>query len=81
MYFVYLLECTDKTLYTGITTDLGRRFDEHKKGVGSKYTSAKKVERIIYSEEQPDRSAALKREAEIKSWPREKKLQLVAASG
>lgn len=73
MYFVYLLECEDGSLYTGITTDVNRRFEEHKKGIGSHYTKAKKAKRIIYAEEQPDRSAAQKREAEIKGWPRERK--------
>lgn len=76
MYFVYLLECKDKSLYTGITTDVVRRFAEHKSGVGAHYTHAKKARRIVYTEEYPNRSAASKREAEIKSWRREKKLAL-----
>jgi len=73
MYFVYLIECSDGSLYTGITTDVKRRFDEHKSGKGGHYTRAKGATRLLYSEEQPDRSSALKREAEIKSWPRDKK--------
>ena len=77
MYFVYILECKDKSLYTGITTNLERRFDEHKIGIGGHYTRSKKVKRIVYSEEHPNRSSALKREAQIKRWGREKKLQLV----
>lgn len=76
-YFVYLLECEDGSLYTGITTDVARRFAEHRKGIGSNFTRAKKAKRIAYTEEQPSRSAALKREAEIKKWPREKKLALL----
>lgn len=76
-YFVYLLECEDGSLYTGITTDVERRFAEHKKGEGGHFTRAKKAKRIVYAEEHPSRSSALKREAEIKSWPREKKLALV----
>ena len=76
-YFVYLLECEDGSLYTGITTDVKRRLAEHKSGVGSSFTRAKKAKRIAYTEEQPSRSAALKREAEIKKWPREKKLALL----
>jgi putative endonuclease len=75
-YFVYLLECGDGSLYTGITTDVDRRFLEHQNGVGSRFTRAKGAKRIVYTEEQPDRSLALKREAEIKKWPREKKLSL-----
>lgn len=76
-YFVYLLECEDGSLYTGITTDVERRFAEHQSGTGGHFTRAKGAKRIVYTEQHPDRSAALKREAEIKSWPREKKLILV----
>jgi len=77
MYFVYIIECADKTLYTGITTDLKRRFAEHKDGSASHYTSAKKAKRMLYSEKHPDRSSALKREAQIKKWRREQKLNLI----
>jgi putative endonuclease len=76
MYFVYLIECRDGSLYTGITTDLERRFKEHKSGVGGHYTKAREVMRIVHSEKYPDRSSASKREAEIKSWRREKKQAL-----
>lgn len=75
-YFVYLLECKDGSLYTGITTDVTRRFAEHQSGVGGHYTGAKGAMRVVYSEPHPDRSSASKREAEIKSWKREKKLAL-----
>lgn len=77
MYYVYILKCKDKTLYTGITTDVTRRFEEHKSGRGAYYTKWKKVIKIVYSEEQPDRRAALKRESEIKRWTRQKKLILI----
>ena len=77
MYFVYLLKCGDGSLYTGITTDVARRFAEHKKGTGGHYTRARGAVKIVYSEKQPDRSRALKREAEIKSWPRGQKVQLI----
>ncbi len=77
MYFVYILECKDKSLYTGITTDVARRFNEHKEGKGGHYTSARQVVSIRYTEEYPNRSSALKREAEIKSWDRSKKLKLI----
>jgi len=75
-YFLYLLECADGSLYTGITTDVDRRFDEHKEGTGAHFTRAKKAKRIVYTEQLPDRSTALKREAEIKRWTRKKKLAL-----
>ena len=77
MYYVYLIECQDGTLYTGITTDVQRRFEEHRDGKGGAYTSSKKVKKVLYTEKYPDRSSALKREAEIKSWKRNKKLALI----
>ncbi len=76
MYFVYLIECSDKSIYTGITTDVARRFSEHKNGRGGHYTRARKVVRVLYTEKFKTRSRALKREAEIKRWPRAKKLNL-----
>lgn len=75
-YIVYILECGDGSLYTGITTDVERRFIEHKSGIGSSFTRAKKAKRIVYTEQYPDRSSALVREAAIKRLPREKKLAL-----
>ncbi len=77
MYFVYLILCSDKSLYTGITNDLKRRFDEHKKGKGGHYTRSKEVVKIVHTEEFPDRSAALKRESQIKRLTKEKKLLLI----
>ena len=76
MYFVYLIECRDGSLYAGITTDVKRRLEEHKSGKGGRYTRAKGVKKIIHTEEYPNRSSALKREAEIKKWKREKKVAL-----
>ncbi len=77
MYFVYLIECGDTSIYTGITTDLKRRFKEHKAGVGSRYTRSREVLRVLYSEKHPSRGAALKREAQIKKLRRVQKLALV----
>lgn len=76
-YFVYLLECGDGSLYTGITTDIERRFVEHQNGIGSSFTRAKKARRIVYTEKHTDRSSAQRREAEIKSWSRAGKLSLI----
>ncbi|HUQ30158.1 MAG TPA: GIY-YIG nuclease family protein [Candidatus Paceibacterota bacterium] len=80
MYFVYVLECQDGSLYTGITTDVKRRFAEHAKGTGGHFTRSHRVKRVVYQELHPDRSAAQKREAEIKRWPREKKLGFIATA-
>ena len=77
MYFVYLLKCGDKSIYTGITTDVNRRFKEHKAGKGGHYTRAKGVIKVLYTEKARTRSKALKREAQIKNLPRQKKLSLV----
>ena len=77
-YFIYLLECADKTIYTGITTDVARRLDEHRRGIGSHYTRAHGAKKMLYTEKCRTRSRALKREAEIKRWPRNKKLEFVA---
>ncbi len=77
MYYVYILKCKDGTLYTGITTDLQRRFKEHLSGKGGAYTKSKKVISILYSEERLDRSSALKRELAIKRLSRDEKLSLI----
>ncbi len=78
MYFVYLLECEGGSIYTGITTDVARRFEEHKSRKGSHYTRARRAIKVLYVEEHADRSSALKREAEIKAWKRARKLALIA---
>lgn len=79
MYFVYILECKDNTLYTGITTDLERRLQEHRDGTGSKYTRARKAGDVVYVEKKRNRSTASRREAEIKSLTRTQKLALIDA--
>lgn len=78
MYFLYILECGDGSFYTGITTDVERRFEEHKNKKGGHYTSSRGALRVAYHESHPDRSQALRREAEIKGWTRENKLKLFA---
>jgi len=80
MYFVYILACADGSLYTGITNNLSKRLQAHKNGTASNYTRARKALNIVYSEKHPDKSSALKREAEIKKWSREKKEILIAST-
>jgi putative endonuclease len=80
MWFVYILKCEDGSLYTGITNNLDRRFLEHKKRKGGNYTSSHKVLERVYSEQFQTRSEALKREAQIKKWRREKKLNLIMSA-
>ena len=76
MWFIYILECKDKTLYTGITTDVKRRFLEHKNKKGGKYTSSHPVKRVVYTEIFHTRSEALKREIKIKKLSKECKEKL-----
>jgi putative endonuclease len=77
MYYLYILECKDRTLYTGVTTDVERRVVEHKKGVGARYTRARGVRRLLYRENCGTRSQALKRELVVKAMSRAEKLALV----
>lgn len=74
---LYILRCGDGTLYTGITTDVARRFDEHSSGKGAKYTRGRGPLVLVYQEECGDKSAASRREWEIKALSREEKLQLI----
>lgn len=77
-WHVYLVECADKTLYTGITTDLERRIGEHNDSLkGARYTRAKRPVKLVYSEAAVSRSEASKREHELKKLSREEKLKLV----
>ena len=77
-WFVYVLRCADGTLYTGITTDTVRRLAQHNAGTASKYTRSRRPVALAYTEAQPDRSAASKREAAIKSLRRGEKQALLA---
>lgn len=75
--YVYILECANSSLYTGITTDVNRRFARHQAGDGGHYTRANRPISIRYFEQHPDRSSASKRESQIKRWSRTKKLALI----
>jgi len=76
-WMVYMLECADNSLYTGITVDLERRLEEHAKGKGAKYTKHRGPFTVVFTERQKTRSQALKREAGIKAMTREEKLGLI----
>lgn len=77
-YFVYILRCGDGTLYTGSTDNVERRLAVHQSGKGAKYTRSRGPLTLVYREELPDKSAALKREAAIKKLNRTQKLNLIA---
>src|SRR5690242_904768 len=80
-WIVYMLRCGDRSLYTGITNDLSRRLTRHRAGTASAYTRARRPVRLVYEERQPDRSAALRREAALRRLSRAEKLALVRARG
>ena len=73
----YLLECTDGTLYCGITNDLDKRLAAHNAGEGAKYTSGRTPVRLVYREDCANKPEALQREMEIKGLPRAEKLALI----
>lgn len=74
MYTVYILLCSDNSLYTGIAKNLENRLKTHKSGKGSKYVRARLPFKLVYSEKCTNRSEASKRESEIKRWDRSKKI-------
>ena len=78
MYLVYILRCGDGSLYTGITNDLPRRLAAHSSGRGARYTRGRGPVELIYREPCPDKSAALRREQQIKALSRAEKLRLIA---
>ncbi len=76
-HFVYIIECAGGTLYTGYTTDVERRVEEHNAGEGAKYTRGRTPVTLRHVEAFNSRSEAMRREAEIKSWSRRAKLRLI----
>jgi putative endonuclease len=77
-WFVYILHCSDDSLYTGVTTDLDRRVTEHNESpLGAKYTRARRPVTLAWFEQCDSRSSAAIREAEIKKLDREQKLKLI----
>ena len=76
-WYLYILRCRDDSLYTGITTDVQSRLEAHRAGKGAKYTRGRAPLELVYSETCGDHSAALKREAQIKSLPRAGKMKLI----
>lgn len=77
-WVVYILHCSDQSLYTGVTTDLNRRLKEHNEGaMGAKYTRARRPVTLAWFEQCDSRSSATIREAEIKKLDRDQKLELI----
>ena len=76
-WYVYILRCRDDSLYTGIGRNVDRRLAMHNRGTGAKYTRGRGPVELVYTQACPDKSAALRRELEIKALPRQKKLELI----
>lgn len=77
-HYIYIVECSDGSLYTGYSTDVERRVAEHNQGKGAKYTRGRRPVKLCYQEEYKSRSLAQKREYQIKQLPRSKKEELIS---
>ena len=80
-WYLYILQCKDNTLYTGITTDVPRRLEAHRSGKGAKYTRGRAPLELVYQEYCGTHSEALKRELEIKAMSRSIKEDLILKKG
>ncbi len=80
MWHLYILQCSDKSLYTGIALDVKRRLREHSLGQGSRYVRSRLPAKLVYREALKNKSKALRREAEIKRLTRRQKLVLIIGS-
>jgi len=77
VWHVYIVECSDESLYTGIARDVEARVAQHNAGEGARYTRTRRPVELVYSESADDRSAALRREYEIKQLSRAGKRELI----
>jgi len=77
---VYMIICSDNSLYTGITTDVQRRFSQHLAGTGAKYFRGRIPHRLVYMEGGHNRSTASRREAQIKKLRSDEKRQLIVST-
>ncbi len=81
MYYIYIVECCDSSLYVGSTNNVEKRIEAHNHSKqGARYTKGRRPVTLRYVESHPTLGQALRREAEIKRWPRKKKLQLIVCS-
>jgi putative endonuclease len=76
-WYFYLVRCRDGSLYAGITTDLHRRVGEHNQGMGARYTRSRRPVTLVWQEPFGSRAAASKREAEVKTWRKSQKENLI----
>ena len=80
MYFCYMLECADKSLYVGVTENPARRLQEHNEGQGAQWTAQRGSVRMVWMEEHKTLSSARQRENQLKGWSRAKKAALIEGS-
>ncbi len=78
VWSLYILGCSDGSFYTGVTTDIGRRLQEHQEGKASRYTRTRRPVVLVYQEECGTRSQSLARECAVKSLSRERKEELIS---
>ena len=81
IWHLYILRCADDTLYTGITTDVEKRLEQHRSGKGAKYTRARRPVRLVYFEEFASKEEAMRREWRLKQMSRARKEQLIREAG
>jgi len=82
LYYLYILKCSDRSLYTGITVDINRRIEEHNSSEkGAKYTRGRRPVKAVYLKNFKNRSAASKEEARIKKLTREHKIEMIKKYG
>ncbi len=78
MWFVYIIKCHDDSFYVGATSNIERRFKEHKNSKGGRYTGLHKAEELLYSESFLTKAEALRRERQLKGWMHKKKENLIS---
>ena len=77
MFYVYILTSINRVLYVGSTDDLARRLAEHRRGRADAFTARYRVNRLVYYESHESRAVAMRRERQIKEWPRRRKIALI----
>ena len=80
VWFVYIVRCSDGTLYTGVTTDADKRVAEHNRSQGARYTRSRQPVELVYLEPAADRGAALRRESEIKRMRSAAKRRMISGA-
>lgn len=79
-FYVYILKCSDNSLYVGFTEDLNQRVFDHNSGKGAEYTSCRKPVELVFYEIFDEKEKALKRESQLKKWSKSKKQALIRSN-